>query len=99
MRYNAAMSNSPLLNIESRSADSPFVETIWRSHSSQTGQFISMASSHWEMIVSHYEGRIFFTVRGPETHPTIADCPPDGEWLGIHFKHGVFMPHLPVLEL
>lgn len=93
------MSNTRLLNVDSRPSDSPFVETIWRSHSNQAGPFLSIASSHWEMIVSHYEGRSYFSVRGPETHPAVAHCPPDGEWMGIQFKHGVFMPHLPVIEL
>lgn len=93
------MNNSRLLNIDSRPADSPLVETIWRSHSSQAGPFLSIASSHWEMIVSQHEGRNYFTVRGAETHPTVAHCPPDGDWLGIQFRHGVFMPPLPVIEL
>ncbi len=93
------MNNSQLLNIDTRPSDSPWVETIWRSHSSQAGPFLSIASSHWEMIVSQHEGRTYFSVRGPETHPTVAHCPPDGNWLGIQFKHGVFMPHLPVTEL
>jgi AraC-like DNA-binding protein len=75
------------------------VETIWRSQSNQAGPFLSIASSHWEMVVSQHEGRIYFAVRGPETHPTVAHCPPDGNWLGIQFKHGVFMPHLPVIDL
>ena len=34
------------------------------------------------------------TVRGPETRATIADCPPDGEWVGIRFKFGTFLRHL-----
>lgn len=33
-----------------------------------------------------------FTVRGPETKATMADCPAHGEWFGIHFKLGTFMP-------
>jgi AraC-like DNA-binding protein len=99
MSYTDAMSNGKLLNVDSRPSDSPWVETIWCSQSRQAGPFRSIASSHWEMIVSQYEGRIYFSVRGPETHPTVAHCPPDGDWLGIQFKHGVFMPHLPVIEL
>jgi AraC-like DNA-binding protein len=99
LRHTDAMSNSRLLNIDARPSDSPLVETIWRSHSSQAGPFLSIASSHWEMIVSQHEGRIYVSVRGPETQPTVAYCPPDGEWLGIQFKHGVFMPHLPVIDL
>lgn len=93
------MSNNDLLNVDSRSSESPLVETIWRSYSNQAGPFLSIASSRWEMIVARYEGRSYFTIRGPETHPTVAHCPPDGEWMGIQFKHGVFMPHLPVIEL
>lgn len=46
-----------------------------------------------------HEGRSYFSVRGPETHPSIAQCPADCEWVGIQFKHGVFMPKLPVNEL
>jgi AraC-like DNA-binding protein len=93
------MSDSQLLNVDSRPSDSLFVETIWRSRSYQAGRFLSTASSHWEMIVSRYEGRLYLAIRGPETRPTVAHCPPDGEWLGIQFKHGVFMPHLPVIDL
>ncbi len=93
------MSDNQLLHIDSRPSDSPWVDTIWRSYSSQPGPFLSTASSHWEIIVSDYEGRIYCTVRGPETFPTMAHCPPEGYWVGIRFKHGVFMPHLPVIEL
>ena len=32
------------------------------------------------------------TVRGPETRATMADCPAQGEWFGILFKLGTFMP-------
>ena len=88
-----------MLNVDTRLSDSPMIETVWRSHSSQPGPFLSIASSRWEMIVSSYEGRSYFSVRGPETHPSLAHCPPDGEWVGIQFKHGVFMPKLPVNEL
>ncbi len=93
------MSDNPILNVKSRPSDSPWVETIWRSQSSQAGPFLSIASSYWEMNVARHEGRIYLSVRGPETRPTVAHCPPDGEWLGIQFKHGVFMPQLPVSQL
>lgn len=93
------MSNNQLLHVHSRPSDSPFIERIWRSQSFEAGPFLSTASSRWEMIVSHYEGRIYLALRGPETVPTVALCPPEGEWVGITFKHGVFMPHLPVSQL
>ncbi len=93
------MSNNNLLNIDYRLSDSPWIETVWRSQSQQAGDFLSIASSRLEMVVARHERQIYVTVRGPETQPTIAHCPPDGEWLGIQFKHGAFMPHLPTLEL
>lgn len=93
------MSNSHVINLDARLSDSPLVETVWRSHSRQPGPFLSIASSRWEMIVAQHDGRSYFTVRGPETYPVITDCPPDGEWLGIQFKHGVFIPKLPVSAL
>jgi hypothetical protein len=82
------------IHFEDRSSDSPFVERIWRSHSTQAGVFHSMAACHWEMVVTRCEGRTTLTVRGPETFATAADCPAEGEWIGIRFKLGTFMPHL-----
>ena len=40
------------------------------------------------------------TVRGPETKPTSMHVNlVGGEWFGIIFKYGAFMPHLPVAGL
>jgi AraC-like DNA-binding protein len=38
-------------------------------------------------------------VRGPETKAATLDCPAEGEWLGIRFKLGTFMPRLPARNL
>ena len=46
------------------------------------------------MVVTLLKGKIFLTLRGPETKATTADCPAEGEWLGIRFKLGAFMPQL-----
>jgi AraC-like DNA-binding protein len=51
------------------------------------------------MAVTRHEGKTFLTVRGPETKATRADCPADGEWLGIRFKLGTFMPLLAARNL
>ena len=93
------MSNNHLLNIDYRPSDSPWIETIWRSQSQQAGAFLSIVSSRLEIVVARHEGQVYVTVRGPETQPTVAHCPPEGEWLGIQFKHGAFIPHLPTLNL
>src|SRR5687768_4715880 len=82
------------IRFDDRSSDSPFVERIWRSRSERAGTFLSVAASHFEMVVTRHRGRTFLTVRGPETKATLADCPAEGEWLGIRFKLGTFMPQL-----
>jgi len=84
---------------EDRPSDSPFVERVWRCHSERAGTFHSMAASHWEMVVTRHQGRIFLTVRGPETKATMADCPAEGEWVAIRFKLGTFMPLLRATDL
>src|SRR5258705_1336173 len=88
-----------LITFEERPSDSPYVERIWRSYSERGGQFLSVAVNHWEMVVTKHEGKINLTVRGPETHATWADLPAYGEWVGIRFKLGTFMPHLPARNL
>jgi hypothetical protein len=80
---------------EDRPSDSPLVEKTWRSHSERAGPFHSVAASNWEMVVTRHEGKTFLTVRGPETKWTTAHCPAQGEWVGIRFKLGTFMPLLP----
>jgi hypothetical protein len=83
------------IRFEDRPSDSPVVERVWRSHSERAGTFLSMAACNWVMVVTRLAGRTFLTVRGPETRATVADCPEDGEWIGIHFKLGTFMPLFP----
>ena len=88
-----------IFTFEERPSNSPFVERIWRAHSERAGSFLSIAASHWEMVVSRQNGKTMLTVRGPETKATPLDCSADGEWLGIRFKLGTVMPHLPASTL
>jgi AraC-like DNA-binding protein len=87
------------LRFDDRPSDSPFIERIWRSHSERAGAFLSIASNHWEMVVTRYHDKTTLTVRGPETKVSMVDCPAEGEWFGIRFKLGTFMPQLPARNL
>jgi AraC-like DNA-binding protein len=87
------------LTFDERLSDSPFVERIWRTHSADNVPFLSVAASHWEMVVSKYQDQTTITVRGPETKVTPHECPAGGEWIGIRFKLGTIMPHLPASHL
>ena len=84
---------------DARSADSSFVEMIWRTHSERAGTFTSVAVSNWEMVITTFNGKTMITARGPETRASEADLPADAEFFGIIFKLGMFMPHLPVRTL
>lgn len=88
-----------VLTGDSRPSDSPFVNEIWHVRSEGAGSFISVATVHWEMVVTRHHKGMTLTVRGPETRATPASYSPGGEWLGISFKPGVLFPHLPVRNL
>lgn len=87
--------NDGRIVFEERLSDSSLVDRVWRSRSERAGPFQSIASAHWEMVVSRHGGRAFFTVRGPETRATAAELPAHGEWVAIRFRLGTFMPLLP----
>jgi len=83
------------LVFEDRLSDSPHVERVWTAYSERAGEFLSVAAGHWEIAVTRYRGQTFLTVRGPETRATTANCPSEGEWMGIRFKLGTFSPQFP----
>ena len=82
-----------------RPSNSPFIERVWRCHSERAGELVSVASPHWEMVVTRHRGRTTLTLRGPETRSSTFDCPADAEWIGVRFTLGTFMPHQPVSTL
>jgi hypothetical protein len=81
-----------LFVFQDRLSDSPFVERVWTAASECAGQFLSVASETSEIVVSRLHGQTFITIRGPETKATKADCPADGDWVGIRVKAGAFFP-------
>jgi hypothetical protein len=83
-----------LFTLERRSACSPFVEETWHTRSEPEEYFISVASSHWEMVVTRQWGAARVTVRGPETKATTLPIPQDAEFFGIQFMLGTFIPSL-----
>jgi AraC-like DNA-binding protein len=89
-----------IFNFEERLSDSPFVEGIWRAQSERTGDFLSIAMSRWEMVVSKYKDKTYLTVRGPETKATALHVSTVGtEFFGIRFKVGTVMPSVPASSL
>ena len=83
---------SEFIHFEDRASDHPFVEKVWRCHSDRADTFLSIAANNFEIAITRMGGKSFLTLRGPETTATTLDCPADGEWIGIRFKVGTFMP-------
>lgn len=86
-------------DFDGRASDSSLVEGIWRTQSVGGGSFMSSAASNLEMVITRQENAISFTVHGPLTRAFPAPVPEDAEFLGIIFKLGTFMPHLPASDL
>jgi AraC-like DNA-binding protein len=84
------------LVFDERSANSTFVEMVWRTRSDSAGASTSVAASNWEVVVATFNGKTIVTARSPETKASQADFPADAEFFGIVFKLGTFMPHLPL---
>jgi AraC-like DNA-binding protein len=86
-------------NFDTRHSDSPYVEAIYRTQSASIEEFISTAAYQWEMVITHQHDKATLSIRGPETKARPAPVPQDAEFLGIIFKMGTFMPHLPASDL
>src|ERR687897_814964 len=84
-----------LFTFELPSTGSPMIEQAWQTRSEPEESFISVAESHWEMVVTRQRGTALLTVRGPETKATTSSIPRDAEFFGIQFSLGTFMPGLP----
>jgi AraC-like DNA-binding protein len=84
-----------LFALEARSSRSPLVAQTWQARSEPEEAFISVAATHWDMVVTRQRGGARLTVRGPETRATAVPIPQDAEFFGIEFSAGTFMPDLP----
>jgi Helix-turn-helix domain len=88
-----------LFALEEAASWSPLVSRTWQAYTPADGWFISVAATHWEMVVTRQGGVARLTVRGPETKATAVPIPRDAEFFGIQFSAGTFMPGLPPSRL
>ncbi|HYK10607.1 MAG TPA: helix-turn-helix domain-containing protein [Gemmatimonadales bacterium] len=88
-----------LFSLTERLSELSCVERVWIAHSRRAGEFLSIASANCELVVSRFRHQTALTLRGPETRMTTADCPLEGEWIGIRFKVGTFFHRFPPAAL
>lgn len=81
-------------HFEERRSDSQFVERIWMTQSERARSFTSISTVFWSMVLSKWRGHITISLHGPETGATCKEFPTEGEWFGIVFKLGTFVPHI-----
>ncbi|MEV4894573.1 helix-turn-helix domain-containing protein [Nonomuraea sp. NPDC055795] len=87
------------LHVESRASDSPYVDRVWRSRSSDVTQMMSVAAARWDLVFWEHRGQVCAAVQGPETRARTAPVPEDATFFGITFSLGTAMPHLPIDRL
>lgn len=88
-----------IVDLNTRPSDVPFVQAVYQARSIGGGSFLSTAASNWEMVITRQEEKITLSIRGPETKASPSPIPTDAEFLGIIFRHGMFMPDLPGSKL
>jgi hypothetical protein len=87
------------LEIESRPSESPYIERVWRSRSSEVSQMTSIAAAHWDLVFWQHRGQVRVAVQGPESKASPAPVPEDATFFGIIFSLGTSLAHLPVSRL
>lgn len=87
------------LEIESRPSDSPYIDRVWRSRSSEVSRMMSIAAASWDLVFWEQRDQVYAAVHGPEPAASPAPVPEDATFFGITFALGMTMPHLPVNQL
>lgn len=83
------------LIVETRSSDSPYIESVMRGRTVAEGSTIRPAEVNWHMVFVKHPGGARALVVGPWTTSGMAAWGEGAEILWIKFKLGAFLPHLP----
>jgi hypothetical protein len=84
------------LTSRARWSDSPYVESIMHGRTLSDDSPTRPAESHWHMVFVKKDGEVLVVFVGPWTTAGVTHYAEGAEILWIKFKHGAFMPHLPV---
>jgi AraC-like DNA-binding protein len=90
---------SQIFDIEQVDPGSPLADNVWRARSVPLASFTSVATPYWQMVVTRHRDRAFFTVRGPETRPSVSPIPQDAEFVGVQFRLGTFISRFSASQL
>lgn len=80
---------------EDRLSDSPYVQTIWHTWTESKGCYLAAADGSWDILISRLDKSRNVLVCGPSTKAVPVYYEEGTECIGIRFKLGTYMPHLP----
>ena len=76
------------LLFETRTSDSPWVESVWTCRSEQVSVMTSVATETWGLVFWEQEGRPHAGITGPESRTGTAPVPEGAGFVGIQFAVG-----------
>lgn len=83
------------LEFEHRPSDSPLIERVWRSRSSNTTTMVSVARACWDFVFWEGSNGVQAGVQGPESRASQAPVPAGADFLGVRLALGTFLAELP----
>lgn len=85
---------------EEKSADSGYVDVIWKTFDETDGTYLAAADGCWDMIFTMTkEGKVTVRLSGPSTTTTPVHYKKGSQNIGMRLKQGVFFTHVPVSEV
>jgi len=84
---------------ETRSSDSPFIKSVTRVRYTEASTEVEPPDGHWALVVIKHRGQTQVLHTGTTTKPVTLRFEKEDEYIGISFKPGTFLPHLPAEQL
>lgn len=80
-------------------SESRLVEKVWTTRSTSETAFVSVAESHWQIVVTTHRDGTGVVIQGPNDAARSTPVPEDVEFFGVVLSLGTFMPTLPLASL
>jgi len=84
---------------EDRLSDSPFVQNVWRTWTEDNGCYTAAADGSWDLLIRRQGGATNVLLCGPTTQAAPVYYGEGVECIGIQFKLGTCMLHMPTNQL
>jgi hypothetical protein len=87
------------LRFETRSSDSPWVDTVWTCTSDRVTEMTSVAAVCWGLVFWRREGTAYASISGHETRTGTAPVPEGATFVGIEFAVGTSLRSVATPDL